>query len=381
MHNYFNRLNFKTITFALYYLIMKNTYLVIMAGGIGSRFWPMSTTASPKQFHDVLGLGRTLIQQTADRFKGICPEENIYVVTNEQYKNIVKEQLPFLSNHQILSEPHRKNTAPCVAYASYKIKSKNPNATLVVAPADHVVFKEEEFKNTINIAIEKANSENCLVTLGIKPSRPDTGYGYIQFVNDKNNATAVKKVKTFTEKPEKELAKQFIKSGDFYWNSGIFIWSVNSITQAFEQFLPDEAKLFEEGKDLYFTDKEERFIEEIYPQTKSTSIDYGVMEKAKNVYVVLSDFGWSDLGTWGSLYTHIPHDEHKNAVVGKNVRLYDSEKNMIKVPDNKLVVIHGLDGYIVVESNNTLLICKKEDEQKIKDFVADLKADKKSKFV
>lgn len=360
---------------------MNDTYLIIMAGGIGSRFWPMSTTTSPKQFHDVLGLGRTLIQQTADRFKGICPSENIFVVTNEDYVELVKEQLPFLQNHQILSEPFRKNTAPCVAYASYKIKSKNPNAKLIVAPADHVVFKEDDFKNTIQIALEKASSENCLVTLGIKPSRPDTGYGYIQFVNDNDKNNPIKKVKTFTEKPEKELAKQFIKSGDFYWNSGIFIWSATSITQAFEEFLPDEAKLFEEGKEIYFTDKEEKFIEEIYPQTKSISIDYGIMEKAKNVYVVLSDFGWSDLGTWGSLYTHIEHDEHKNAIVGKNVRVYDSEKNMIKVPDNKLVVIHGLDGYIVVESNNTLLICKKEDEQKIKDFVADLKAEKKSKFV
>jgi mannose-1-phosphate guanylyltransferase len=352
-----------------------------MAGGIGSRFWPMSTTASPKQFHDVLGMGKTLIQQTAERFEGICPKENIYVVTNEQYKDIVKEQLPFLSAHQILSEPHRKNTAPCVAYASYKIKVKNPNATLVVAPADHVVFKEEEFKNTINIAIEKANSENCLVTLGIKPSRPDTGYGYIQFVNDNNKNSSVKKVKTFTEKPEKDLAKQFIKSGDFYWNSGIFIWSIKSIIENFELHLPEEAKLFEEGMNLYFTEEEEKYIKSVYPQAKNISIDYGIMEKAKNVYVVLSDFGWSDLGTWGSLYTHIEHDEHKNAIVGKNVRVYDSEKNMIKVPDNKLVVIHGLEGYIVVESNNTLLICKKEDEQKIKDFVADLKAEKKSKFV
>jgi mannose-1-phosphate guanylyltransferase len=352
-----------------------------MAGGIGSRFWPMSTTASPKQFHDVLGMGKTLIQQTAERFEGICPKENIYVVTNEQYKDIVKEQLPFLSTHQILSEPHRKNTAPCVAYASYKIKAKNPNATLVVAPADHVVFKEEEFKNTINIAIEKANSENCLVTLGIKPSRPDTGYGYIQFVNDNNKNSSVKKVKTFTEKPEKDLAKQFIKSGDFYWNSGIFIWSVKSIIENFELHLPEEAKLFEEGMNLYFTEEEDKYIKSVYPQAKNISIDYGIMEKAKNVYVVLSDFGWSDLGTWGSLYTHIEHDEHKNAIVGKNVRVYDSEKNMIKVPDNKLVVIHGLEGYIVVESNNTLLICKKEDEQKIKDFVADLKAEKKSKFV
>jgi mannose-1-phosphate guanylyltransferase len=352
-----------------------------MAGGIGSRFWPMSTTASPKQFHDVLGMGKTLIQQTAERFEGICPKENIYVVTNEQYKDIVKEQLPFLSAHQILSEPHRKNTAPCVAYASYKIKAKNPNATLVIAPADHVVFKEEEFKNTINIAIEKANSENCLVTLGIKPSRPDTGYGYIQFVNDNNKNSSVKKVKTFTEKPEKDLAKQFIKSGDFYWNSGIFIWSIKSIIENFELHLPEEAKLFEEGMNLYFTEEEEKYIKSVYPQAKNISIDYGIMEKAKNVYVVLSDFGWSDLGTWGSLYTHIEHDEHKNAIVGKNVRVYDSEKNMIKVPDNKLVVIHGLEGYIVVESNNTLLICKKEDEQKIKDFVADLKAEKKSKFV
>jgi mannose-1-phosphate guanylyltransferase len=361
---------------------MNNNYLIIMAGGIGSRFWPMSTTASPKQFHDVLGTGKTLIQQTYERFEGICPNENIFVVTNEQYKTLVQEQLPFLNSHQILTEPHRKNTAPCVAYASYKIKSKNPNANLVVSPADHLVLKEEEFKETIHTAIAQAQAENCLVTLGIKPSRPDTGYGYIQFVDAKNvSNSSVKRVKTFTEKPEKDLAKQFIKSGDFYWNSGIFIWSVNAIIDSFEKHLPEEAKLFEEGADVYFTEKEDAFIKSIYPQAKNISIDFGIMEKANNVYVVLSDFGWSDLGTWGSLYTHIPHDEHKNAILGNNVRVYDSSKNMIKLPDDKLAIIHGLDGYIVVESNNTLLICKKEDEQKIKDFVADLKAEKKSKFV
>lgn len=361
---------------------MNNNYLVIMAGGIGSRFWPMSTTASPKQFHDVLGLGKTLIQQTAERFEGVCPKENIYVVTNSEYTSVVKEQLPFLTDTQILSEPLRKNTAPCVAYAAYKIKTKNPNANLIVAPADHVVFKEEEFKRIINIALEQATHEDCLVTLGIKPNRPDTGYGYIQFnesIEGKNRLT--KKVKTFTEKPEKEMAKQFIKSGDFYWNSGIFIWNVNSIISAFETHLPDEAKLFEDGTPYYFTENESKYINQIYPQTKNTSIDYGVMEKASNVYVVLSDFGWSDLGTWGSLYTHIHHDENKNAVVGNKVKLYDSSKNMIKVPKDKLVVIQGLEGYIVVESNNTLLICKKEDEQQIKDFVADLKSAKETQFV
>ena len=361
---------------------MQNNYIVIMAGGIGSRFWPMSTTSLPKQFHDVLGSGKTLIQQTAERFKSICPNENIFVVTNASYKYLVKEQLPFLNDNQILCEPSRKNTAPCLAYAVYKIKNINPNANLMISPADHLVLKEDEFTSVIQTAIAQANHQNCLVTLGIKPSRPDTGYGYIQFVNDVNSVDEnVKKVKTFTEKPEKDLAKQFLDSGDFYWNSGIFIWNINSILDAFEQHLPEINKLFAEIEDVYNTPKEEAAIKPVYAQCTNISIDYGIMEKADNVYVVLSDFGWSDLGTWGSLYSHVPKDENKNAIIGDKVMVYDSDKNIIKMPNNKLAVIQGLEGYIVVESNNTLLICKKEDEQQIKQFVADLKNKKETGFI
>lgn len=361
---------------------MNNNYVIIMAGGIGSRFWPMSTSSSPKQFHDVLGTGRTLIQQTADRFEGVCPNENIFVVTNEDYRETVKEQLPFLDYNQILCEPSRKNTAPCVAYASYKIHQLNPNANLIVSPADHLVLKEDIFKQTILTAINQAESYECLVTLGIKPSRPDTGYGYIQFIDTENVVdSSVRKVKTFTEKPEKELAKQFISSGDFYWNSGIFIWTAKNILSSFESYLPEMDKLFSEVASKFNTPNEVEAINTIYPQCKNISIDYGIMEKAENVYVLLSDFGWSDLGTWGSLYTHIDKDTEQNAVVGKKVLMYDASQNIVKVPEEKLVVIQGLEGYIVVESNNTLLICKKEEEQKIKQFVADLKDQKQLEFI
>ena len=361
---------------------MKDNFAVIMAGGIGSRFWPMSKTAYPKQFHDVLGTGRTLIQMTFDRFKDICPDENIFVVTNEIYKELVLEQLPGISDQQVLCEPSRRNTAPCIAYACYKIRDLNPNANVVVAPSDHLILKEAVYTETINTAIEQARANSSLVTLGIKPSRPDTGYGYIQFIEDDATVSeGVKKVKTFTEKPQLELAKEFLNSGDFYWNSGIFIWTLESIIAAFEAHLPEVDALFKEGEGKYNTGEESAFINEIYPVCKNISIDYGIMEKAKNVYIVLSDFGWSDLGTWGSLYTHIEHDKKENAVVGKNVMLYDSENNIVKVPNEKLVVIQGLTDYIVVESDDTLLICKKEDEQKIKQFVSDIKTSKGDQYV
>ena len=361
---------------------MKDNFAVIMAGGIGSRFWPMSKTAYPKQFHDVLGTGRTLIQMTFDRSKDICPDENIFVVTNEIYKELVLEQLPGISDQQVLCEPSRRNTAPCIAYACYKIRDLNPNANVVVAPSDHLILKEAVYTETINTAIEQARANSSLVTLGIKPSRPDTGYGYIQFIEDDATVSeGVKKVKTFTEKPQLELANEFLNSGDFYWNSGIFIWTLESIIAAFEAHLPEVDALFKEGEGKYNTGEERAFINEIYPVCKNISIDYGIMEKAKNVYIVLSDFGWSDLGTWGSLYTHIEHDKKENAVVGKNVMLYDSENNIVKVPNEKLVVIQGLTDYIVVESDDTLLICKKEDEQKIKQFVSDIKTNKGDQYV
>ncbi|MFT7613899.1 MAG: mannose-1-phosphate guanylyltransferase [Parvicellaceae bacterium] len=361
---------------------MKDNYAVIMAGGIGSRFWPMSKTSYPKQFHDVLGTGRTLIQMTFDRFKDICPDENILIVTNEMYKDLVMEQLPSITENQVLCEPSRRNTAPCIAYACYKINSMNAQANIIVAPSDHLILKEDVFTETINIAIGQAQANKSLVTLGIKPSRPDTGYGYIQFVDEAGTVSSdSKRVKTFTEKPQLELAKEFLNSGDFYWNSGIFIWTLPSILKAFEDYLPEVDKLFKEGTGKYNTPEEEAFIGEIYPICKNISIDYGIMEKAEQVYVVLSDFGWSDLGTWGSLYTHIDHDNEANAIVGNNVMMYDSSNNMVKMPEEKLVVIQGLDDYIVVESNNTLLICKKADEQKIKQFVTDIKTSKSDQFV
>jgi len=361
---------------------MNNNYVIIMAGGIGSRFWPMSTTKYPKQFHDVLGIGRTLIQQTFDRFKSICPSENVFVVTHTDYKDQVLEQLPDLTENQVLCEPSRRNTAPCVAYAAYKIKEINPDARLIIAPADHLILKESEFVRIINIALNQASSANNLITLGIKPSRPDTGYGYIQFTDTTESIDfAVKKVKTFTEKPDLEIAKQFIESGDFYWNSGIFIWSLASIISAFEKFLPDMAELFAQGKEAYNTPEESKFINKVYQVCTNISIDYGVMEKAKNVFVVLSDFGWSDLGTWGSLYTHLNKDAQQNATVGDNVMLYESKGNVVHMPKDKLVVIQGLTDYIVVESEDTLLICKKVDEQKIKQFVNDIKVQKGENFI
>lgn len=356
---------------------MSNTYVVIMAGGIGTRFWPFSRTTNPKQFHDVLGTGRTLLQQTADRFDGICPPENIYVVTSEKYKDLCQQQLPQLSDEQILCEPIGRNTAPCIAYACYKIREHDSNANIVVAPADHIILKEEEFRRIIRIALNATQEREILVTLGIQPSRPDTGYGYIQYLPDSEGD--LKKVKTFTEKPHLELAKQFVDSGEFVWNAGIFVFNANAITRAFEAFLPDLAEVFEEGKPSYYSDQEPAFIGKAYSLCKNISIDNGVMERADNVYVVLSNFGWSDLGTWKSLYEVSEKDESQNVIDGK-VMLYNTKNCIIKTPANRLVAINGLDGYIVAEYDNVLLICRKDEEQKVKDFVADAK-DKGAEFV
>ncbi|MBL4658343.1 MAG: NTP transferase domain-containing protein [Flavobacteriales bacterium] len=351
---------------------MKNNYCIIMAGGIGSRFWPMSTTERPKQFLDILGVGRTLIQQTYDRFANICPRENIYVVTNETYEDLVIEQLQ-IPSEQVISEPLRRNTAPCIAYASFKIAQLNPDANLIVAPSDHLILNQQEYENIMGIALHQAMSEDCLITLGIKPSRPDTGYGYIQFTDGNNEESdLVKKVKTFSEKPDLKLAEEFLQSGDFYWNGGIFIWTVKSIMNAMENLLPEVYNLFKEGEALYNTDKEAAFITDTYERCKNISIDYGVMEKAENVYVVLSDFGWSDLGTWGSLYDNLSKQDDGNAVIGKKVFMYESSNCIVNIPEEKLVILQGLDDYIVVESNDTLLVCKKADEQKIKDMVSEV---------
>lgn len=353
---------------------MDNNYCILMAGGIGSRFWPMSTSKFPKQFHDVLGTGRTLIQMSFDRMSLLCPKENILIVTNEDYKDLVLEQLPEINENQVLLEPSRKNTAPCVAYGCYKIKKRNPNANIIVAPSDHLVMRQEIFKETLETAIAQASKENCLVTLGIKPSRPDTGYGYIQFIEAQNTVSSqVKRVKMFTEKPQLELAEQFLASGEFYWNSGIFIWSLNSILDAFEKYMPSTNELFKSGENVYDTDLEREFINHIYAECKNISIDYGIMEKAENVYVVLSDFGWSDLGTWGALYTHLEKDKNQNGVLGNHVNLYNSKNCVIRMPKDKLVVLQGLDDYIIVEENGVLLVCQKQEEQRIKQFVNDIK--------
>jgi mannose-1-phosphate guanylyltransferase len=362
---------------------MKHHYAIIMAGGVGTRFWPMSTTQHPKQFLDILGTGETLLQQTYNRLLNICSNENIYVVTSSNYKKLVAEQLPALVEDNILCEPARKNTAPCVAYASYKIHKKDPKAITLVAPSDHLIKKGDTFVKAIKSCFEKAETQDCLITLGIKPTRPDTGYGYIQFVQSdvKEKDKRIHKVKTFTEKPNHEMAGFFMESGDFLWNSGIFVWSTQSIINAMEEHDPELANLFKEGMEFYNTPEETKFIEKAYTTCKNISIDYSVMEKADNVYVRSSIFGWSDLGTWGSLYTHIPKDEHKNALVGKNIITYDCNSCIVQVPKDKLVVLQGLEDYIVVESEGVLMICKKQDEQQIRNFVNDVKVKKGEKFV
>ncbi len=360
-----------------------NNYCVIMAGGIGSRFWPMSKTSHPKQFIDILGTGTTLIQQTFKRFLKICPKENILIVTNQIYKDLVMEQLPEISESQVLCEPIGRNTAPCIAYANYKILDSNPDARIVVAPSDHIILDEKAFTSTIESALKASSENDWLITLGIKPSRPDTGYGYIQYLPESiyKNDASLKKVKTFTEKPQLEKAKEFLASGDFLWNAGIFIWSLASINKAFEMYLPEVNTLFKNGAGLYNTTNEASFINETYAACQNISIDYGVMEKAENVHVVISDFGWSDLGTWGSLYDIREKDKNANSIIGNNVMSYDSENCIVHVPNDKLVVLHGLDDFIVVENEGVLLICKKNEEQQIKQFVSDVKEQKGTKYI
>jgi mannose-1-phosphate guanylyltransferase len=316
-----------------------------MAGGIGARFWPMSRTAYPKQFIDILGTGETLIQRTFRRFTDVCPSENIYVVTSNLYYDLVKEQLPNMRPENILCEPFRRNTAPCIAYANYRIAAVNPNANIIVAPSDHVILREETFTEVIKTALAATEKNNWLLTLGIKPSRPDTGYGYIQFVEDEVPATdsRIRKVKTFTEKPNLELARTFLASGDFLWNAGIFIWKLSTIQSAFETYLPDVDAVFKAGVGKYGSPSEKEFIDHAYMICKSISIDYGVMEKADNVYTLSSDFGWSDLGTWGSLYAIRDKDEEGNAIVGNSVMTYGTSNCVVNMPNDKLVVIEGLD--------------------------------------
>ncbi len=361
---------------------MKNNYCVIMAGGIGSRFWPMSRNNYPKQFIDILGSGKTLIRQTFERFLKICPLENIYVVTNESYLDHVYKLIPEISKSQVLAEPLRRNTAPCVAYASFKISAMNPDANIVVAPSDHVIKDEEGFQEAILKALDFTAKNDSLLTLGIHPSRPDTGYGYIQFKDDgRDEKFKICKVKTFTEKPNLEMAKFFLKSGDFLWNSGIFVWNLKAILKSFEEFLPEMHALFKEGKDFYNTPDEMEHVKKAYTQCTNISIDYGIMEKAKNVSVMSAEFGWSDLGTWKSLYENLDHDTQHNAIVGNHVMLDKTKNCIINITKDKLAVILGLDNFIVVDSDNVLLICPKDDEQQVRNLVNDVKIKKGDKYV
>lgn len=369
-----NTYNNDIITFCT----MENNYCVIMAGGIGSRFWPFSRNNRPKQFLDFFGTGRSLLQMTFDRFRQVVPVSNILIVTNVIYKELILEQLPELKPEQVLLEPSRRNTAPCIAYAVNRIKATTNNANIIVAPSDHLILKENDFLDTIRTGIDFVANNNALLTLGIKPSRPETGYGYIQI---SEGETALRKVKTFTEKPNAELAQIFFETGEFYWNSGIFLWNLQSIDTAFNKLLPDVALKFDEGKGLYNTENEQNFIDEIYPTCPNISIDYGIMEKSDNVYVLCSDFGWTDLGTWGSLYEMSPKDENANVTLKCDSMIYNSKNNIIALPENRLAVIQDLDGYIVAESDNVLLICKLKDEQNIRQYVNDATVNFDEKFI
>ena len=341
-----------------------------MGGGIGSRFWPFSRENNPKQFLDFFGVGRSLLQVTVDRFAKIIPLDKIYIVTNEKYVDLVKEQLPLLHEQQILLEPTRRNTAPCIAYAAWHIRSRNPNANIVVAPSDHLIMKEDTFLTAINKGLQFVSENDALMTLGIKPSRPETGYGYIQ--SSDTMLGEFTKVKSFTEKPNADLAKVLLESGEFFWNSGIFLWNVNTIIDALRQYLPEISSRFELGADLFNTPEEQNFINTHYPYCPNISIDFGIMEKAANVYMMCVEFGWADLGTWGSLFDIAPKDNENNAVLKTRALLYESKGNIIALGDNKrLAIVQGLNDYIVAEDGNVLLICKKEDEQRIKQFMAD----------
>ncbi len=351
---------------------MSNVYVVIMAGGIGSRFWPKSRVGNPKQFLDILNTGKTLIQLTYERFRTIVPEENFYVVTSDDYETLVQEQLPDLVDYQILKEPVRRNTAPCIAYACDKIYQRDPNATVIITPADHLILQEDRFITVIAKCIEFVSHNDLLVTIGLKPTKPSTGYGYIQYVDEPTHGEFFK-VKTFTEKPSLDIARTFLKSGDFLWNSGMFVWKAKTIMEAIRKYLPEIGDAFKEGATYYNTAAEENFIRNAYSQCTNISIDYGVMEKANNVYTIPAQFGWSDVGSWGSLYEAYEHDYLGNAVAGKNVKIYDSANNMIMVPENKLVVLQGLRDFCVIDTGDVLLICEKAQEQEIKQITVDLK--------
>lgn len=358
----------------------KHHYVAIMAGGIGSRFWPMSRTEFPKQFLDILGTGKTLIQHTYERYSKVVPPENIYIVTAQEYVSIVKEQIPSIADDNILAEPSRKNTAPCIAYIAFKLIKKDPDALMMAAPSDNLILETDEFVKTARKAFDFVDHINALLTIGVKPTYPNTGYGYIQH-DTTAAAPDIYKVKTFTEKPNVDLAKTFIASGDFLWNAGIFTWKVSTVLQAIEKYLPEIYEVFAAEKEKFNTDEEKAVIESIYPLCTNISIDFGVMEKAENVYVIPASFAWSDLGTWNSAWENKEKDYFGNAVVGKKVMAIDAKNCMVHVPENKLVVLQGLDEFIVVDTKDVLLICQKNKEQEIKEYVADVKRNMGDKFL
>ncbi len=350
--------------------LKNNNHLVIMAGGIGSRFWPMSTEDRPKQFIDVLGTGRTLLQLTFDRFEGVCKPENVWVVTNKKYAALVHEQLPEIPLGNILQEPCRRNTAPCIAYISWRIKEADPHANIVVSPSDHIVANGNEFRRVVTSALNFTSETDNIVTLGMKPTRPETGYGYIQA--DLRSPSARNKeifrVDQFREKPTLELAQEYVKDKSFFWNAGIFIMSAATIVNAFRVYQPSIANIFEGMRDVYGTDKEQDEVNLRYPECENISIDYAIMEKAEEIFVMPADFGWSDLGTWGSLLSQTVRDQYGNALIGSNINMYEAKNNIVHTTQEKKVVIQGLEGFIVAEQDNTLLICKLTEEQRIKLF-------------
>ena len=356
----------------------KNTFVVIMAGGVGTRFWPYSRVEKPKQFLDIVGCGKTLIQLTFERFNTKVPAENIFIVSNERYRELIIEQLPEITEDQLLLEPFQRNTAPCVAYASYKIAARNPNANIIVTPSDHAIFNDSAFLKTIDNALEVSESGDKLVTIGIQPHKPETGYGYIQFINEGDEN--IKKVKTFTEKPELDLAKKFLESGEFVWNAGLFVWTARSIISAFEKHDSDTAILFQEIEESYFTGKEKTSIQDAYAQAKNISIDYAILEKADNVWVVLGDFGWSDLGAWDSLYELREKNQEQNVIEG-NVTAYDVKNCIINGAKDKLIVVEGLEDYLVADNGNALLICKRGNEQQMRTIVKDVKMNKGEEYL
>lgn len=344
-------------------------YAVIMAGGVGSRFWPISTKKFPKQFHDMLGTGQSLIQRTFDRINQFVPSENILIATNERYADLVFKQIPVLSENQLLLEPAMRNTSPCILYSALKIYDQNPEAVMLVAPSDHWIENEDEFASNIETSFRVCSENDILMTLGIQPDSPNTGYGYIQFENDSDE---IKKVKNFTEKPNLETAEKFLVSGDYLWNAGIFVWSVKSILSSFQKSLPEMYDLFN-IENTYNSSKESDFIKENYPKAENISIDFGIMEKAENVHVLPVDFGWNDLGTWGSLYNKLEKDSNYNATVNSQNLFRDATGNMIRTQSGKRVVIQGLSDFIIVEKEDVLLICPKKDEQDIKQIVANVR--------